>query len=735
MGGTEDYNKIKRRGLEDTMDKTEEYVCVEELQNILLCRECYKENQYIIPNFLIDTNNNEIEYECYKHGILKEDNIFYFKAWKIKDKLNECQIHKEMKFCAWCKICNKNICHSCFPEELKNNHNYILYNSLLTENEVDKFVKNKLINLKKYYEEIKIYYKDVDKYEKKIILLHKIIQSIEYYYNLFFNKNIINYQIVFGLRNTMKILMDNYNEYEYMYNNKYSLFLSFIKGKEIKDLNQLKVSFPEKYRILDTLIFNTELFDEESDINNRNKGYNKVIFLYCLNSKNKRCILIYNMEGNLLKSIDYDFEGRKLLKFIQYKSNILIIFNSENIIYYFTFYIFSSDFKDYETKKIEINFSILNDDNLVNVANIYKNIPICSFTNGPNIFKIENNKILLFFSYTRYVLKINDASIFNNSIYYKDNNLKKDTNMEKQIELIHNFKYYLNVIPIYNTNIDNKGILNFIALSFDSELAPEYELLLTQDEPHTFISKPENNEPNYLYLGKYMVKLKNFTTNDYFHKYYETFLEFCMQKLIWGSALTTISKIKIYGKLTKFDNEFEIQNLSKFPLCLNDTLNLMKINNTHCELVYCYSKKYLLLLLNNTIYQINNNTGEAITIYELDINIFTNNIFDNTKDIMNNNTNKENILSQYYILRIIHYFNKDLRKFEELLLLTNTFSESYIYPYFWNLDEIEQIKPFRLPDLKNIYEVNFFESSNNILQDSLDMERILVDTDGITIFK
>ena len=712
MGGAEDYNNKQRRNIIEE---------IEELQNILLCSKCYKENEYIIPNCLVDTDNNEIEYECHKHGILNEDNIFYFKTCRIKDELNECQIHKEIKYCAWCKICHKNICHLCFSEELKKNHNYILYNSLLNENEEEKFVKKKIIDIKNYYKEIILYYKDITKYQKEIILLKKIIKSNEYYYNLFYKKNIINYQTIFGLKNNMKILMDNYSKYAYMYRYKYSIFLSFIKGKDIKELNQKKVIFKEKYNILDVVIFNSELFDEKNDENNSNKGYNKAIFLYCSNSNDNKCILIYNMEGNLLNTIYYNFKTIRVLKFMQYKSNILLILNKEDFSdIFFTFYIFSSDFEDYEIKKIYFKFSNLGN-NFFNEDNAFKNINICSFANETKIFKIENNIILLFYLYNIYIIKINDSSIFGGLKYYKDNNLKKDANMKNQIEVIHHFKYFLNIIPIYNTNIDNKGIINFIALNFDSELAPEDELLLTQSAPlNTFINQHENyDESNYVIKERYIIKLKNLICNYENLVIYDNINQFFKAKKIVSNS---IERIKIYAKLKKFDKEFEYQNLSKFPLCLTDNLNLMKMQVNKCDLIYCYSKNYILLLLNNTVYQINFNTGEVITIYELDIHI-------------NININKGDVLSQYRILTIIHYFNKDLNKFDELILLTNTFPPHSIYPYFWRSDEIEQIKPFCLPDFKNIYEVNFFESSSNILQDSLNMERILVDIDGMTIFK
>ena len=91
-------------------------------------------------------------------------------------------------------------------------------------------------------------------------------------------------------------------------------------------------------------------------------------------------------------------------------------------------------------------------------------------------------------------------------------------------------------------------------------------------------------------------------------------------------------------------------------------------------------------------------------------------------------------LSQNYIVSKIHYYNKDLKKIEELFLIKNK-NKNYLYPYFWDCQELKSIKPFELANFCNIIELKFLESSNNTLKDSLNMERILVDNDSIIIFK
>ena len=74
---------------------------------------------------------------------------------------------------------------------------------------------------------------------------------------------------------------------------------------------------------------------------------------------------------------------------------------------------------------------------------------------------------------------------------------------------------------------------------------------------------------------------------------------------------------------------------------------------------------------------------------------------------------------------------KDLKKIEELILLKY---KNYVYPYYLNNHEITQIKEFNLPEFKEIIEINFLESPNSALTDSLIAKRILVNKDSIIIF-
>lgn len=80
------------------------------------------------------------------------------------------------------------------------------------------------------------------------------------------------------------------------------------------------------------------------------------------------------MEGNLINTINLSNEGLLLSYFIQYKSNILLNF-CQNVSNYFSFYVFSSDFKNYGLID-KIGISKIISKNVETYTNI---IPIFSF--------------------------------------------------------------------------------------------------------------------------------------------------------------------------------------------------------------------------------------------------------------------------------------------------------------------------------------------------------------------
>ena len=689
---------------------------MEEIQSILVCSKCVREKQYIIPGYTINTEKKEIEYKCYKHGILNENNLFDFKIGKIIKYLKECQIHKDEIYCGWCNICQKNICQICIGEELNKKHDYILYNSLLTEKDKDETMKNRIINLKKYSKEIKEYYKDITKYEDDIKILEEIIRSNELYYYLVFKQKILNYQILLNYRSSFNTLLNSFNKYESIPKEKYNIFLSFIKGKDINNINRIRLDDSNIQQISDIIILNPDLYDEEI-IGHNIIHINNINTVFALYSKKQSQIVIYNINGNLINKIKLE-DFPNLIKIIQYKSNILLLYYGHSI----SFFIFSLDFKEYFKYDI-IRLNLNTDNGIYHVNGNY--VPICSFSNENDIFKIENNRIVILYQYEIFEIKINDSLIFKDSKYYINEINYDDLHKNEKYEILHHYKFFLRIMPIYSTNIQNKGIINFIAINFEAEQDKADELLLFQNSQLILfqenVQNAQNSKPDYISMEfiepKYTVRLKNFTTETDF-MLYENFLDFYKSQIWNENAMTIMKRIKIYVNLNKFNKNFDNNDKVKFKLKTNDSINLLKNKNNYCNLIFSYEKNYILFLLNNVIYQIDFNAGEVVTIYDLEINI-----------------EKDNKLSQYHILRNIHYYNKELNKIKELFLFRNTNSDKYIYPYYWDNEEIKEIKQFYLPDFKNIFEINFFESSNNVLIDSIDMERILSFSNEIVIFK
>ena len=694
-------------------------------QSIILCSKCLKEKKYIMPRYSINMEKNDIEYICKNHDILSESDLYDIQLTdKIKNLLSKCNLHNDTNFCAWCEKCSKNICPICIGEELKKNHNYIFYDSLMTENDNYIFYKTKISFMTSFLEEIKKYYVDVKNYKKEIILLEKIIECNQNCSNLFFSFNIINYQVIINMKANMNVLLENYEKYESMSNKKYSVFLSFIKGKEINDINQKKIDINFSNFTSNILLFNSELYDEENDENITDYHNNVIIFISEDLKENRfnqkeRSLKIYDLNGNLLNKINVTNLGYE--KILQYKSNILLVFYKEYIQAFISFYIFSSDFKNYaHVEEIYLN-SLIG----LNITNYYHSyISLCSFSSEDNIVKIDKNKILLFYSYRVYFIEINDDLIFKNKQYYKSKN-QNEIKLDKNLEIIQDFthNYYLKVIPIYSRDVNNKGISNFLKLKFKAELSRKDELKLK----HTVDAKKIIYEKNLAHFNsndnvndfeckdKYNIKLKYFKTNDYSLDQFQFFKKyFYDNKQAWN----IIKRIKIYGELIKVDNDEYSQRYSRnFIISPKDVETLLKNEAHHFDLDYCYSTNYILFLLNNTIYQINYNTLESIIIYELDFSF-----------------NKENILSQYYLVNIIHYYQKDLQKIVELILFKNT-GKNQVFPYYFDCHELKSIKPFTFPNFMKITELNFFESSNNVMKNSLDFERLLVDSDELIIFK
>ena len=682
--------------------------------NILLCSTCFKQQKYIIPLFINDEKENEIIYKCYKHNILNENNIYYIKLTdKLKINLKECPIHKRENFCGWCEECDYNLCQICIGEELtKKKHSFILYNSVVSKNFEKEFIISQINKLKDNLKKLKIYYEDVVECEKDIKYFEKQINIIEFCYNLFFEQKIMNYQILLNLKINLEDTSKSFEKFKLMYENRHKVFLSFIKGKYIKEIEskKFKNGISDKNNIL---ILNSSLYDDEVKDDSQNENYENFLIIF---NNFTETIYVYNMNGNLI--IHFIILTRLMLPIlhsicmIQYQSNIVLLYDSS----YFYFILFSNDFKNYELVKLdlyEIFFKAFIK------FDMRKHIPICSFDNKKKIFKISENKIALFESNNICVIKFNNNLIFQNAKYYhnKENINYKDNNPFK-IELILDLnkerkKNYIDCIPIYYASTEEKGINNFLTITFNAKLdvkniVEELKLspLLSNDPIETDIISSKlvfikilnilrNNQgiiDNYLYGG---------ISNLYDYK----------KEIDLDEKLFTAieNKIIISIEVEKNDRNFKFINKFEFNLPRSEILYLLKSEKNYINLVYMYSKNYLLFIMNDKIYQIDDINNQVITIYNIDINF----------------VNLSNIIE--YDICTVHYYMKDLKKIEELILLKY---KNYVYPYYLDNHEIRQIKEFYFPEFKEIIEVNFFESSNSALIDSLKSKRILVINDN-----
>ena len=368
---------------------------------------------------------------------------------KLKIKLNECQIHKGEIFCAWCDICDNNLCQLCIGEELTiKKHNFILYNSLLSKNFDMESIDSQIMNLKDKLNQIKIYYENVVEYEKEYKYLEKQINIIEFCYNLFFKQNIINYQILLNLKMNLENLQRFFEICNLMNENKYSVFLSFIKGKYIKEIKTKELDIK---KIKNILILNPSLYNDENKDDSQNESQKRFMIL-CDNLSD--LIYIYDMDGKLINMILIE---RRLMHFpycmIQYQSNILLLYDYIN----FYFIIFSSDFNQYEVVKLEIFLQISTFKFILN-----KYIPICSFNYRDKIYRLSENKIALFTCNKIYVIKFNNNLIFQNKEYYNKKNKNNTDNKVNNFEIILDLgqerqKNYIDFIPIYYTGTEEKG--------------------------------------------------------------------------------------------------------------------------------------------------------------------------------------------------------------------------------------------------------------------------------------
>jgi hypothetical protein len=152
-------------------------------------------------------------------------------------------------------------------------------------------------------------------------------------------------------------------------------------------------------------------------------------------------------------------------------------------------------------------------------------------------------------------------------------------------------------------------------------------------------------------------------TNNLYDFYKEANLE---EKLYTAVEKNIIISVEV----EKNDRDFKFINKFEFNLPRSEIIYLLKSQINYTDLVYMYSKNYLLFIMNDKIYQIDDINNQVISIYTIDIN------FDKQEKFIK------------FDICTIHYYMKDLKKIEELILLKY---RNYVYPYYLDNHEITKI--------------------------------------------
>jgi len=646
-----------------------------ELDNIIIiCQKCYEKGVYLIPLITINKSNNIINYKCSKCD-MQDKNLFFEIVInnKIKKRLNECTIHKNNNnFCGWCKKCKKNICPNCIEEEIKKGHDYISIKFIIEKNEFQKKLEDMKYILKKIEDK-----SSKETFEIKDELI-KYIKLFEYFYKLYYEENINNYQIIENINNVLKY----YNNIKLLIKEKYNDFISFIKGKNIHDIDKTVIDdYKNMYRLnMDFKKLKIIPIIDENNI--------KRIIIYDIL---KHTFTIYEFNGNWTKFTstynEYnDKFGYDIDKIIQYNPPIFIILSGYNII-------FIKFFKKYKYYEI-INEINLKKEREYNGIRFFSK-QILSFKYENKIIKIKDNLLLILFYGKLYRIFFDDTSF-----------LKEKYNQKYEISRVENNSLFLDMIPIYNTD-KNRKIKEIICIRFKAYFNNENNIislnminyLLSRD------CRLINNKPYFEVGGfgenKYIIYL--LANHSYLNRNYR------ITEFINIPNKCRNEKLNISIEINRFNNDLIKYDYFHINLSEEEIIKaFIYVNyNTFFSIKYIYHNNFILLFINNKIYQIHLKYHEIITIYELGIKGY------NLK------------------LNTIHYFNEDLSKIEELILARDS-NINDIYPYYFENNTLKPIKFFELPKFIDLIEFNFFELKN---KNSLNLERILVDQDNILLFK
>ena len=312
---------------------------------VLLCNKCLEKGEYMIPIFYLN-DSKKIEYKCSKNHIINEKDICKKElTGQLIKSLNECteKEHKEYyqgqsnNFCAWCDQCCKNLCQVDLGKDLKRNHKYLLFMEIMPDYQYEINVKQKIEKLKDLLEKYIRIYPDA---EEEINHLKKTYERNLMNFDLYYEKNIINYQTIKNIlfnsndgfdENSFDLYYDNLQKNSYKF-----LYKELLINKTSNKINKKEINI------------NIKSDEEIALFNNNNKIY---IASHSVSNKNLK---IYDDKGNTINEISLLlFEFASLMV---YNNNILMIYDHYKIFIIF----FSEDYKSHEILILNLNYNLNN---------------------------------------------------------------------------------------------------------------------------------------------------------------------------------------------------------------------------------------------------------------------------------------------------------------------------------------------------------------------------------------
>ena len=238
--------------------------------NLILCKKCYQNGEYIIPSFYPNKEQFIIEYKCNKSHILKEEDILRITIdGEIKNSLTRCNVHEYDVFCGWCNECKKNLCFLCVSEEMRKKHKYPLFMQILPELEMEMIFKNQIEKLKSLLKRYK-FYEPCLNLERKYLI--DLIFYSETTINLFYKKEIMNYQTINNIKLIFNDMDINIKELEDKLPDQYlDLYFRNFKKSELNVMEQIekKVHKTKKINEIKGPINLLTLINDNKDENKR----------------------------------------------------------------------------------------------------------------------------------------------------------------------------------------------------------------------------------------------------------------------------------------------------------------------------------------------------------------------------------------------------------------------------------------------------------------------------------